>query len=364
MALQQVAASYALDGNFSQLDLQDCGFNGLKMRIETYRCSHPSNGDNSRTHAGTNAAHLTGDDHLSPISNRIFRHIFSIQDDLSMKVTLEIREMFNENGDWSVRIRDTDIESPSFGSVLSMNVTRREDEYELDYRLLRPRNLICRELVTSPLVNTISRTANLIDIGADLEELGFVKHNLACQINWKDPEQVDRQMSSFVEAMMDIEFNVWSENLKTYTRFGDFRDKCIHSGENLTGNHPQLASEYILVRAYRSSLILTGRLFDMGMIEATQDLWNHPDPLSIDSKPGNYAVFILAYIFGVSLYQLGLDKVHSDYSGIPMKKAPGSRLETGSDAIYSSRRANETLAQLAVAFYKPIQRKILALMTD
>lgn len=50
------------------------------------------------------AEHLTGDDYLTDVSNRIHRHAFSVQDKSdNQRVLLEIREMFNESGVWEVR---------------------------------------------------------------------------------------------------------------------------------------------------------------------------------------------------------------------------------------------------------------------
>ena len=74
-------------------------------------------------------------------------------------------------------------------------------------------------------------------------------------------------------------------------------------------------------------------------------------PLMTDPKPGVYTPFLTAYISNVEVYQLGLDKVHSDYGGIPMKLAPGSRLETGATPIVDSTRLNRSLAEIAFAYY-------------
>ncbi len=92
-------------------------------------------------------------------------------------------------------------------------------------------------------------------------------------------------------------------------------------------------------------------VFDTEMSRNDILLW--ASPLSIDPKPGVYSVFLSAHIMNITAYQLGIDKVHSDYGGIPTKFAPGSRLETGISPIVDSMRANQTLAELAVAFYAP-----------
>lgn len=135
---------------------------------------------------------------------------------------------------------------------------------------------------------------------------------------------------------------------------GDFRDKCIHDGTNLTGLYKQLASEYVLIRAYRKSLITMGRIADPAMYKHTLGGMSPmvaSNPLTTDPKPGVYTPFLTAYISNVEVYQLGLDKVHSDYGGIPMKQAPGSRLETGASPVVDSTRLNRTLAELAFAYY-------------
>ena len=71
-------------------------------------------------------------------------------------------------------------------------------------------------------------------------------------------------------------------------------------------------------------------------------------------EDGVYAVFLSAYALNIGIYQLGLDKVHSDYGGIPMNVAPGSRLETGAHPIVDATNLNRILALLASLFYAPI----------
>lgn len=75
MAVEQIAGFVQNDGNFCQLDLQDRNFGGPLMRIETFRCSQPT-GKFGVTGAGTKVEDLAGIDHLSPESNRTFRHVF------------------------------------------------------------------------------------------------------------------------------------------------------------------------------------------------------------------------------------------------------------------------------------------------
>ena len=122
MAVKQIAESFQNDGNFCSLDLKDVAFNKPTMRIETFRSSQPE-GIFEVTKPGTSALHLCGMDHLSKNSGRIFRHIFSVQDDLEMKVTLEIRELFDENGSWHLTVRDVDYKSKSFGTSIDIKIT-------------------------------------------------------------------------------------------------------------------------------------------------------------------------------------------------------------------------------------------------
>lgn len=144
----------------------------------------------------------------------------------------------------------------------------------------------------------------------------------------------------------------WAENVQLYERMGDFRDKCIHPGTNLTGRHAALASEYILIRAYRKSLITLGRVFDEAMSAGVETL-NVEKVLSVDPKPGVYSVFLSAYALNIGIYQLGIDKVHSDYGGVPMALKPGSRLETGTKPVVDATNVNRMLAVLAGLFFAP-----------
>jgi hypothetical protein len=97
-----------------------------------------------------------------------------------------------------------------------------------------------------------------------------------------------------------------------------------------------------------------GRIADAGMYKHTLGSTLPliaSNPLSTDQKPGVYTPFLTAYFSNVEVYQLGLDKINSDYGGIPMKIAPGSRLETGASPIVDAARLNRALAELAFAYY-------------
>jgi len=360
MAVQQVAGYVQNDGNFCQLDLKDRDFDGPLMRIETFRCSQPT-GKFGVTGAGTHVKYLAGLDHLTPTSNRTFRHIFSVQDKNKTKVTLEIRGVYDESGSWEIRVRDLDPESDSFGRVLIAKVKPKgEAAYHLRYEIRQQPN-VKRTLVSSPLSARIMEiVSELSDIGAPLEKLGAIDPNFAAnpldgELHWgSDYYEVNTFFDDFVDNFQQKHFSTWARNFQVYTRFGDFRDKCIHPGTNLVGPNRQLASEYLIIRAYRDSLILGGRVFDPEMAKGGFfNVWESEDPLSIDPKPGVYAPFLSAYILDIGMYQLGIDKVHSDYGGIPMALAPGSKLETGISPIVDSTRANQVLAELAVLFYQP-----------
>ena len=359
MAIQQVAASVQNDGNFSQLDLQDRDFGGPLMRIETFRCSQPS-GEFGVTEAGTRVEYISGLDHLSSKSNRVFRHIFSVGDPSNPKVTLEIREEFDQHGSWEIRVRDLDPESESFGCLMIARATpASEGLYQLRYELLQQPD-VERILLTSPLTAHVTDIVpGLNDIGASTEDLGGIDLNLKAnplegELAWNSDYDTSSTFFNEFEALFkQRRFSTWSKNVQTYERFGDFRDKCIHPGINIVGSNPQLASEYIPIRAYRGSLIMIGRIFDPDMAKGGFSLSGIDNPLSIDPKPGVYMPFLSAYVLGIPIHQLGIDKVHSDYGGVPMALAPGSRLETGISPQVDSRAANQTLARLAVLFYQP-----------
>lgn len=81
-----------------------------------------------------------------------------------------------------------------------------------------------------------------------------------------------------------------------------------------------------------------------------------PKPLSLldwktNTRPGVYAIFVGAAINHVAIYKLGLDKVHSDYGGVPMKVAPGSPLENGAVPIADAWKCNQTLGEVADILY-------------
>ena len=108
----------------------------------------------------------------------------------------------------------------------------------------------------------------------------------------------------------------------------------------------------MIARNYRYALIIGGYTFDPQMRVGAPTL--HPEePLSLDTKPGIYSLFLSAYAMNIGLYQLGLDKVHSDYGGIPMALRPGSRLENGATPVADSTNFNRLLALVSAFLYAP-----------
>ncbi len=372
MAQQQTNQSFQNDGNFNLLDLKDINFKGPTMRIETYRASHPSDGEFSKTIVGTKAIDLTGNDYLKPESNQVFRHIFSVENFKTKEqvVTLEFREKFYEDGSWDIKMRDVDYLSNSYGAVAVCNISpcrgKQKGNYELKYQIINPDLKNTNNRIISPLPKPISKIdSKLKDISSENAALGKLVIEKTIYIGLNTPQiETESLFSDLSNILSDKKYSSFITNVIAYQRFGDFRDKCIHTGQNLIGTNRQLASEYMLVRPYRSGMIIFARLFDSSMAKKEYlrkgfSLWTESNPINFDHKPGVYTVFILSYILNIEIYQLGLDKVHSDYGGIPMKLKPGSKLETGIDPIKSAFRANRTLAEIAVAFYEPYIASLL-----
>lgn len=359
MAMKQVASSVQNDGNWCYLDVRDEEYDGPLMRIETYRCSQPSGGFGI-TKSGTRVEHLAGTDHLTSESNRILRHAFSVEDEnKNQKVTLEIREIYDESGAWEVRTRDLDPDSKSFGYVLVINANpEKDDTYRLRYEIRKPQVRMPEVLVTSPLSDRITELVpGFADIGAPVDQLGVVDTSISANpfdvaLDWRlGSEHNTSVFEAFASNFQREPLAQWAKNVQTYLYFGDYRDKGIHPGDNIVGEHRQLAVESMLIRGYRSSMIMLGKVCDPDMSKGVMSFWDAKDPLAVYTKPGVYSVFLSAYILNYGIYQLSIDKVHSDYGGIPMKLAPGSKMETGISPIVDSRRANITLAELAMAFY-------------
>lgn len=356
MALRQIQSSVQSDGNFSQLDCRDTDFDGLLYRIETFRCSHSDNEDGV-TAAGSAAVLLCGSDHLIESSNATFRHIFSLSEARDQKVVLEIREGFDTRGGWDVRTRDLDATSPSFGSIVQVKSHPLDDgRYELTTTIytLTPKRVVP---VFSPIGSAVAELTGLPDIASnddELERYGYTKSmalkNLSVHIGMPTDE-LKAKSEQIREHINSPFFAKLKSNISEYQRFGDFRDKAIHPGTNLTGDNPALMSELMTVRAYRASMIHLGWIFDEDMQPGPHREFDSGLPVTRNSKSGVYAIFLNAYISGVESYRLSLDKVHSDYSGVPLRRGAGSRMETGSVPILDADRANLALADLSLIFY-------------
>ena len=360
MAVTQINSSFQNDGNFSQLDLQNINGVGPVMRIETFRCSQPQ-GEFGETKAGTSVSVLAGKDHLSSDSNRVFRHFYSTGKLASPKLTLEMRETFDEEGFFEIRVRDVDYESQSFGSTLIMSASPQpHNYYSINYEM-RVANQVEPAKLFSPLKAPITEIVNgFHDLSDAPDDLGKMDSNLPgnpinTKIKWNGKKSdINAAFKDFRNIFKNAQFEQWARNIQNYERMGDFRDKCIHDGTNLTGPNPDLASEFLLIRAYRASLIGLGVVADQEMTLHTKgdiNLLSDSIPVKTDPKPGVYSVFLSAFLNNIGIYQLGIDKVHSDYGGIPMTIAPGSRLEDASKPIVDSSRFNRALAELAFAFY-------------
>jgi hypothetical protein len=97
-------------------------------------------------------------------------------------------------------------------------------------------------------------------------------------------------------------------------------------------------------------MLLGGRSFaiEMGQVPT---LRGPLTPSVDDSKANTYSLFIGGFINGIAIHGLIMDKVHSDYGGIPIKLRLGSMLENGASPIVDATRANQTCADPAYAMY-------------
>lgn len=373
MSLNQAGISVCNDGNVSQIDVADQAPGGIYYRIEVYRASQPSGGYGV-TLSGSRVEDICGLDHLKPRSNHVFRYMFSLANTEAHKgdlpTVLEGREEFNPqgmpDGSWDVRIRDLDAESPTYGSILSVTATPtgKARSYDLQYTLRLADPDIKHVPVRSPLPRKLS------DLNPDLADLSINLDQLAQPIELKNnsltlkstavpvlsltdatkSDDVTKGMEDIVMAISHPQFKCFRDNLDAYEAFGDFGAKAVHPGTNLVGPNKALAAESIFVRQYRAALILLGRITSPDMIRGAHQ------PLSLakattNTRPGVYAIFVGAAINHIGIYKLGLDKVHSDYGGVPMKLAPGSRLENDATPIADAWRCNQTLGEIANTYY-------------
>ncbi len=372
MGLGQVGISVCNDGNVSQLDVTDLRRGDPYYRIEVYRSSQPVGGYGV-TLSGSRVEHICAKDHLQPRSNQVFRYLFALGDEntnkSSIPICLEGREEFNPegtiDGSWDVRLRDLDPLSPSYGSVVRATVSPLESKmsYEVGFELRLASSTTKPEPIFSPIGASITDlNPSLVDLGSPLGVLPppvgvkgskLVKNEspLRASISGKmTTKDVTSALTSMLELISASRFEKFRANLDAYEAFGDFGSKAVHPGTNLIGPNVQLASESIFVRQYRSALVLLGRISSPDMARGASE----PRPLSevtTNTRPGVYANFVGAAINNIGIYKLGLDKVHSDYGGVPMRLAPGSRLETGASPVSDAWRCNQTLGEVAKIFF-------------
>jgi hypothetical protein len=373
MGLQQVAISVCNDGNVSQLDCTDVTNGGVHYRIEVYRASQPSGGYGV-TLSGSRVENICGIDHLKEKSNTVFRYTFSVGNEKTNKsevpILLEGREEFNPigtpDGSWEVRIRDLDTNSESYGSIIVAKATPIEGtkQYHLHYEL-RLAEKVKPVTFYSPIHKSVTElNHSLVDLGESFEKLppvvGVDDENGFSSIS-KKPDgftlktelktlDIDKELENVMTLISQPIFKKFIENLDLYEAFGDFGHKGIHPGTNLIGPNAKLAAESIFVRQYRAALVLLGRIVSPDMARGALEPKSLADALT-NTRPGVYAIFVGAAINNIGIYKLGLDKVHSDYGGIPMKLAPGSRLENGAKPIADAWRCNQTLGDVATLLY-------------
>lgn len=376
MGIHQIAISVCNDGNVSQLDCADPKNSAPHYRIEVYRCSQPAGGFGI-TLCGSKVEDICGREHLSDRSNKIFRYVFAFEPSSTnpsgnkiLPVVLEGREEFNPpgmpDGSWDVRIRDLDAHSNSYGSVVRATVAPASGDkrYDLHYEFRRADSSLPKVPISSPVQSPLTvLNPGLVDLG-DLNGLpapvGINANRLAPDPQFRPSPfalsltlkraEVDDALAEHLTLMSHADFSKFRSNLDEYEEFGDFGAKCVHPGTNLTGPNARLAAESIFVRQYRAALVLLGRLSSPEMANGASA------PMSLaklrtNTRPGVYNIFIGAAINQVGIYKLGLDKVHSDYGGIPMLLAPGSRLENDAEPKADAWRCNQTLGEVANLYY-------------
>lgn len=356
-------SSYQNDGNFSQIDLNASSTNDRALRLESFRGSHPMQGKNYRTAAGTTAYALTGADHLRTSSSQVFRHVVSIAEEkkgTAHIVILEIRELFQEDGSWQVKLRDLDCNSASYGQMIVCTVTpqpgKRSGSYRLTYEIYDPQ-VVTGYMMTSPLADSIHNLdRRLLDISETGGKQGVCQLSATHHVDLHAAQsEIDSFLQPFINRLRETPYSRFIENVRRFLKFGSLQGKCQHDGENLTGQYRDRVAEQLGYFASSVSMILLGSLFcDLSRtaVAPSFSLWEQPEPMSLVT-PSIASPYLLAHVADIELYQLILDKVHSDYRGLRMKQPAGSMLENGAKAIKSAYRANQTLAEIAVLFYEP-----------
>lgn len=373
MALKRAEISVCNDGNVSQVDASDNDPNGRYYRIEVYRCSQPGGGYGI-TLSGSRVEAVCGRDHLTEASNRVFRYTFSVGTMAARKgelpIVLEGREEFNPpgmpEGSWDVRIRDLDPESPSYGSILHVTArpTGKDRGYELSYALHLSKQGIEPAPVHSPLTRRLSElNPGLDDLSSDLDqlarpvsvqdgELTFTPAQpLTVVLNANStPSDLNNALEGIRTTLSHPDFAKFRHHLSEYEALGDFRVTPPHPGTNLVGPDSQAAAESMLFPPYRAALVLLGPILSPDAMRAAQGPRSAPAVIP-DTGPHDYTISVGAVVDHRGCYSLSLDKVYSDYGGIPMRLAPGSRLENEAAPIADASRCIQTLGEIAGIHY-------------
>lgn len=356
MVTKQVAASVQNDGNFSQIDQLNQRTN-VRKRIEVFRSSQPQ-GRYGITIAGTPVEAIAGDEHLIEGSNRIHRSIYSEgQNSERLTAIFELREEMNPRGlpegSWDMRFRDLDATSPTYGQTVHAILMPAEDGFEITYELRRPD--VEAVTITSPLDEPVHEQTDLMDIGATSEALGPFDEQVDASTTVKatadtSPSQLEESVAQFRRLQEIDTYKTWFNNVKSFQRFGDLGPKSVHPGTNLIGENSDLVAEYLVWRKYRVVMVSLGLPFDRSMVGATEDI-DGPLTSRFDAKPGVYSIYVMANTLDIGVYKLVLDKVYSDYGGVPMEFQPGSRIETGNEPVLDATPAIETIAGIAEKYY-------------
>ncbi|WP_280149577.1 hypothetical protein [Bacillus safensis] len=359
MSTIQTSVSVQNDGNFSHLDFFD-PTNNLLRRIEVFRCSQPY-GTYGVTAPGSNVKAICGKDHLSSKSNLIYRSYYSEgQKTAKLPLLLEIREEKNINkndGSWDVRIRDLDAKSKTFGFILRITVTPSsppsKKSYLIKYEVRRED--VKPVTITSPLTKEINEIVpGLPDIG--LSDEYFREEDLITSVEFTLSENSTKQnldvaFKPLHDFLKSEEYSQWRENVYGVLRLGNLGPKSVHPAVNLIGPNPNVVAESVTVRGYRSALVLSGRAFEIEEMARATSPMNELHTRENYSLPGVYNLYIMAYKLNISLYKLILDKMESDYGGIPMALRPGSRLENNRTPIFDATNAIKTISDISEKYY-------------
>ncbi|KAF4620137.1 hypothetical protein G7Y89_g14684 [Cudoniella acicularis] len=194
-------------------------------------------------------------------------------------------------------MRDVDGNSPTFGSTLLADVTTGDDAITIAYKATDPEK---------PLDN---KTSVKVDLSLD---------------NSKNKDANDKLMAFGREVR------------SSYSAFAEMCEP----------------SEFVPLRNYHVGLVMAGKVMDAAMSAGACNT-NTNAPLKHDTKPECYTPFLVVYGANIAIQQLGINKVHSDYGGIPMQLRPGSCLETSATPVFDSTNFNRVLSLVSAVLYAP-----------